>query len=233
LRSIAKVWVDGAAEGKLKPLPPCASDDTLRGPIKNQIYTANQSVADNLRVLASDERAEGRYESAAEDLILDLKVSDVLKNSDPISVFILSDKEDFALKALDRMLDQLPGPERQHLLTELERFRSAQVPLSGLYRTVKYVSEEDSERARVNETASYDPMEAAEIGMTEDGTSYRAALLQIKSGAKRVQSTPYLEQTGLAYKSQQRLLDLLDKVVVKLREIPPQGVCTAKASRPA
>jgi hypothetical protein len=63
---------------------------------------------------------------------------------------------------------------------------------------------------------------AEEVGLESDSTTYRAALTQLKRGAKRVLTTPYLQQTGLAYKSETRMMTLLDRVIGKTISTQPE-----------
>src|SRR5579859_6162534 len=48
LRTVAKMWIDGAASGKLRALVPSSSDDSLRSPIKCQICAANNTLISKL-----------------------------------------------------------------------------------------------------------------------------------------------------------------------------------------
>lgn len=105
-----------------------------------------------------------------------------------------------------------PGPEGRSLW-ELIYVKKKQLPLEDLYAVVKFDSLHDIERDRVNETASYDPLQANDIGLSQDPTSYDAAVTQIKSGAKRVLTTPYLREIKLALGSEDRFMSRLDMAI--------------------
>ncbi len=221
IRRVAQIWIDGAASGKLKPMLPCASDDTIRGPIKSQIYLANQRVADDLMRLTVIDMSKGDYHTAAQDAVQSLRCCEVLKYSDPIATFVLDDKQEFSLKFLGGLVPRLSDSDKGWLRTQLMTLKNAQQPLDEMYRVVKYNAQREEQRSQTNETASYDPQHADEIGFEIDPTSFDAAMAQLRRGAKRVSSTPYLQETGLAYKSQTRMVDLLNQVIASSKISQP------------
>lgn len=222
VRQIAQVWIGGAKSGKLKPLLPCATDDTLRGPIKSQIYLANQKVAEELIRLSRIELSKGQYTQAAHDSVLSLKCSEVLKYSDPIAMFVLSDKEDFSLNFLASLGPRLSASDKAWVRSQLVALKNSQQPLDEMYRIVKYNAERDEQREQANETATYDPQLAEAVGFEVDTTPYSAAVDQLRRGAKRILITPYLQQTGLAYKSQSRMMGLLKRAIESVKAGEPE-----------
>jgi len=216
VRRVANIWVEGWANGTLKPMLPCAMDDTITGPIKNQIYMANMAVVEGLDRTSQKEALGGQYALAAEDVVLALKCGEVAKYSDPVAVFVMSESQRYELKRLERITEHLSATDRSLLKRELSTLKGSQLPLDSLYLAEKFSSRHDAERATSNETASYDPIEANEVGFVEDPTTFQAALTQIQSGAKRVINTPYLQMTKLAFVSQSRLITVLDGILETL-----------------
>jgi hypothetical protein len=223
-RQVAQVWIDGWKSGKLRPMLPCASDDTMRGPIKSQIYAADVRVADRLIYFAKDEAQHGQKQQAADDVLTALRCVEIPKYSDPISVFLLADKQRFALRILDQIAPGLPVAEREKVKKELVDFKSDQASLAYLYHAMKFNSRYEAARASANATASYDQLGANAVGLQSDSTTFKGAVMQIQNGAKRILQTPYMQETKVAIRSQQRLATAIDKLIDGLNTTPSKKV---------
>ncbi len=123
VRDVANQWVIGAKLGKLKPLIPAHFGDSTEFGVKEQILSANTTLARRMQIVARNDLLDGRPLLAARDLTLTIKLCDVLKYSDLISLSALSSEQIRTLKLIDEIGPKLDRTVVRSVISELERSR--------------------------------------------------------------------------------------------------------------
>ena len=86
VRRVAAAWIEGAKTGHLKPLEPVSADDSIETSIKGEIASASRSVQAKLMALSKSEAQRQEYAQAIEDAMTALRVGEVIKYSDAVSL---------------------------------------------------------------------------------------------------------------------------------------------------
>jgi hypothetical protein len=86
-RRVAKIWIAGAEKGELKPLTPISFEDTSSEGAKSEIFEVNGRIVTSLINGVTAEVSAKKYHEATQDAVLAVKVANILKHSDFISLF--------------------------------------------------------------------------------------------------------------------------------------------------
>ncbi|HEY3782502.1 MAG TPA: hypothetical protein VGL56_15575 [Fimbriimonadaceae bacterium] len=220
-RSVAQAWLSGAADGTLKPLLPSAVDDTLRSPIKGQIYMACDSIVERLLHLGDVERSKGQFVLATQDHVLALRTCEILKYSDSGAVSMFGARQRGLLKEISLDSQSMPAKARGDLRSELVSLKNSQGSMEFVYNNTKSLYERDEQRHDSNDLASLDPDMATEIGFIEDPMTEKAAIRRVTTQKRKTQPSELLRDFDLAYKSQRRFSEQLDEQIKKLPNSKP------------
>jgi hypothetical protein len=86
-RRLAGLWIKGAEEGDLKPLPPIAYDDTSSDGPKSQAFSTRAKITSRLMTETFQDVQDGNLHQAVIDGTLAIRIAEVQKYSDFISLF--------------------------------------------------------------------------------------------------------------------------------------------------
>jgi hypothetical protein len=221
IRRVASLWVQGKAEGTLRPLTPCWVDDTMRSPVKIQIKMANDAVTQKLINLARKEAESGQAWQAAQDHLLALNVDNAIKFSDPLTVMMTGTRERSILGMIRSEASVLSSTEKKRLANQIVQFTKLQVPLDDLARITATNVGREEQRLGINELASIDPEQATGVGLErKDVRPEMASWTAIQHDAYKKKIEPTTNYLGLAYESQGRLKDTADSVIAVLMPKP-------------
>jgi hypothetical protein len=117
LRTVAQLWVDDAAPGKLKPLSLCTVVDSMRDGVKGQIVTTKNHMTSTLEELSQVELAQGNRKQALSDSLLAYRLAEVIKYSDFSTVYDTVRGQMHALKTLKECIPGASASERREVAT--------------------------------------------------------------------------------------------------------------------
>jgi len=106
-RRVAEAWVSGAGKGDLKPLSPVAFEDTSSDGAKSQIFDTKSQIATRLINGIGESARSGNTRRAVQDAVLVVKLADILKYSDFISLFNCAGEQRRALHQIEAMSSKL------------------------------------------------------------------------------------------------------------------------------
>jgi hypothetical protein len=118
-RRIAKIWIEGAKSGDLKPLTPIAFEDTSSEGAKSEIFEVNGRIVTCLVTGVTGGVHKKNYHQATEDAVLAVQMAGILKHSDFISLFNSATAQRRAIQEVSGAFDKLPEKDRERLTTLL------------------------------------------------------------------------------------------------------------------
>lgn len=118
-RECARRWVQGAESGSLRPLNPIAYEDTSSDGPKSQIFEVCGRVQGRLLAGIGNSVETGDLHQATQDAILSIKLANVLKWSDFISLFNAATQQRRALRQIAPAIDRLSPADRKALLAAI------------------------------------------------------------------------------------------------------------------
>jgi len=218
IRDAARVWIHGAADGTLKPLQPVSVDDSMEVGIKGDISTANKLVQTRLLGLMQREAKEGEYDGVIGDALLALRVSEVIKNSDSVSLANEANNQRIVLRKLKGFVPEFNRAQGQRLHAELAAFLKHQQPMDDIIKDAKGNLERDYQRDTQNELAVGDAESAAEVALLDS----QPVPVLAKSIERKVRLSTHryahgvLTQLRLAYITEDRLKTDVNALLAKL-----------------
>lgn len=121
VREVAALWIDGAESGKLRPIVPAFFGDSMEDGVKSQILGASHSIARRLRALGIAETDHGKYAQAAEDYLGCIRIAQILKASDFVSLSLSSCVQLEALRDLRAIVGHLTPEQAMQIASQLEQ----------------------------------------------------------------------------------------------------------------
>lgn len=142
LRAVAMGWIERSNEGTLQPLTPVHLDDFIRDGVKQGISRTCGRMAQLLTEVAADETEKGDAGSAISDLVLAVRLAEVLKYSDPYAITQAGVLQRKALAAISDIVPKTDQAGKLWTLNALKDIRSRQRSLEPMVRlTVRLYQE--------------------------------------------------------------------------------------------
>lgn len=217
LRKVASNWIAASERGELKPLVPVHVHDFVREGVKQEIYRAADVMVMHLMSVAKLEHKAGNADQAAKDLVLSIRLAEVMKYSDPYAVAHSGMQQRSAITLLDEMLPVLSPEGIRASRFALVQFRDSQKPLDHLVRWMKQLH--NAERVKnghqvlpIEEVDTF--LEAHRMG-PEDGL---ATLTDVSRAAwaSNGEVPTLLGELRMAGNSQKSLIKRIDEQIQKL-----------------
>lgn len=136
LRAVAQKWFDGHEQGILRPLTPAHTEDYSRDGVKQQIVRVRDCLMHRLGALGQKEIREGNVADGLKDLVLSIKLGEVMKYSDPYAVAHSGLMQRTLLMTLPIDSPALGPKERLWLGAQLDEIARLQQPLEPMARLV-------------------------------------------------------------------------------------------------
>lgn len=152
LRQVARSWISASASGDLQPLLPVHVHDFVRDGVKQEVYRAADVMVMHLMTVAKYEVREGNADQAADDLVLAMRLAEVLKYSDPYAVAHSGMQQRSALGFFQDCLPLLSPEAVDRSRKQLIAVRAQQQPLDHLVRWMKQLY--NAERVRKGDEVS-------------------------------------------------------------------------------
>jgi hypothetical protein len=114
-RRVAKIWIEGAEQGKLKPLTPVAFEDTSSEGAKSEIFQVSSRIVTRLLQGVTRSIAAKNYHEATEDVVLAVRLANVLKHSDFISLFNNATAQRRGIQEIVEVADHLTAEDREKI----------------------------------------------------------------------------------------------------------------------
>lgn len=146
LRRVAMNWVEASHRGELRPLLPVHIHDFVREGVKQEIYRSADVMVMHLMAVARYEAQEGNAGQSAQDLVLAIRLSEVMKYSDPYAVAHSGLQQRSALTHLSEIQPKMSSKSVIESRAALVAIREKQEPLDHLVRWMKQLY--NSERVR-------------------------------------------------------------------------------------
>jgi hypothetical protein len=136
LRQTAQKWVDQGANGTLKVLRPICLADTVQHGAKSRAFRPYMLLQLRLIDRAVRDRTDTGDDRTADDLILAIRLCEVMKYCDFTSLAVCSLHQKRAVSAL-AALDRITDAKRRQVLHSLRKIRDQQAPLEGMVARVR------------------------------------------------------------------------------------------------
>ena len=220
VREVAQMWIKGSDGGQLKALLPSSSEDSMRSPVKSQIQRANDMIALRLLAISEKELVAKKYSDAALDAATALRVGQVIKYSDPLTVGTIGTAERSLLVKIQKITSKLNDVERSQLRNQIVAFKLHQQSLTALARVSELNHNREIQRTTVNERAIEDPEHATEAGMDFKPVPITAVLNEInvnKGRGAHPNANPYVLSLKLAYSSEAKVKIFTNRLLQNLK----------------
>lgn len=221
LRTVARSWVSAAERGQLQALLPVHVNDFVREGIKQEVFRSADSLGLHLISVAKYEASAGNGGRAASDLVLSLRLFEILKYSDPYAVAHAGLQQRVALESFSEISDKLPPKVRASFVQSLVELRAAQKPLDQMVRWMKQMY--NTERVRAGQEVL--PFEEVDRYLSEPSSAPEAGLAVFTSAASMKWASagevpPLLGELRMASHSQTSFLEHLEQIVASSDALP-------------
>lgn len=111
-RKIANLWIFGADQKVLRPLPPVAYDDSSSDGAKSLIFETEGRICGRILNGAKDSMLRGDVHQAVQDSVTAIRLSSILKRSDFVSLFNAACMERRAVVQLRDLVAKMDDDDR-------------------------------------------------------------------------------------------------------------------------
>ncbi len=137
VRALAHRWVQGAASGTLRAPAAVSFNDTVDEGVKQEIFQADQKVAESLNIASAREREAGNARQAIADAMLALDAGEVTRSFDLSSVFQSISTQRISVQALSEALRRTPSPASEDVWRRLQAASLSRSELASVVTTAR------------------------------------------------------------------------------------------------
>lgn len=220
-KQIARRWIGDAEKGILNPLVPVAYEDTSSEGVKSQIFEAKGRIVRALLRDIEPSMKSGRTEDAAESAVLALKLSNVLKYSDFVSMFNCAAEQRRVMREIEPLVTKLDAKNQAAISEAIATLKLDTKRVSTLVRRTKKLFMDWRTRHGSEPLSIEDTQLLSEIPiLVRDDTAIAMQRFRERMLASRDSSIPsYCSSVRLGIASH----ELLAKDAAKVRRLMKAG----------